>query len=87
VELTSTTSVPIVRRFIRATVTLKAGSTTHTFDHPDIPVVVPAIPIPTVLVFFLHTNFAAVSGDDEGAAFVVVPITRHSRAYNNYKRF
>lgn len=67
VELTAAMSVPMVRRSLRATVTLTAGPTQHAFDLPDIPVVIPAIPIPTVVVFFLHTNFAA------GAAFIVVP--------------
>lgn len=73
VELTSAVSVPVVRRFIRATVTLTAGATQHVFPLPDIPVVIPAIPIPTVVVFFLHPDFAASVGDDAGAAFIVVP--------------
>jgi hypothetical protein len=73
IELTNTLSIPVTRRFIRATVTLTAGSTTHSFALPNIPVDVPAIPIPTVIVFFRHINFAAVSGDDDGAAFIVVP--------------
>ncbi len=73
VELTNTLTVPLTRRFIRATVTLSAGATTHSFTLPNIPLDIPAIPIPTVVVFFLHTNFAAASGDDDGAAFIVVP--------------
>jgi hypothetical protein len=73
IELTSTMTIPLTRRFIRATVTLTAGTTTHSFTLPDIPVDIPAIPIPTVIVFFLHTNFAAADGDDDGAAFIVVP--------------
>jgi hypothetical protein len=64
----------MARRFIRASVTLTAGTTpAHTFTLPSIPVDIPAIPVPSVVAFFLHTNFAARSGDDEGAAFVVVP--------------
>lgn len=73
VELTNTTTVSFVRLFIRATVTLTAGTTTHSRTLPDIPVDIPAIPIPTVIVFFLHKNFAAANGDDDGAAFIVVP--------------
>lgn len=73
VELTNSASVPTVRRFLRAAVTLTAGSTNHTFNLPDVPVVIPAIAVPTVVAFFLHTNFAASSGDDDGAVFVVVP--------------
>lgn len=74
VELTNTLQVPVVRRFIRATVTLTAGTTPpHSFVLPLIPLDIPAIPIPSVVVFFLHRQFAASSGDDDGAAFVVVP--------------
>ena len=73
VELTNTTNIPLVRLFIRATITLTAGTTTHSQALPDIPIDIPAIPIPTVIVFFLHKNFAATSGDDDGAAFIVVP--------------
>lgn len=73
VELTNSVSVPTVTLFVRASVTLTAGSTTHTFDLPDVPFTIPAIAIPTVMVYFLHSNFAASDGDDEGAAFIVVP--------------
>jgi hypothetical protein len=73
VELTNTTTVPLVRLFIRATITLTAGTTTHSQTLPDIPIDILAIPIPTVIVFFLHSNFAAANGDDDGAAFIVVP--------------
>lgn len=73
VELTTDLTLPFVRRFIRATVTLTAGSTVHSFALPKIPVDIPAIPLPTLAVFFLHTNFAPRSGDDDGAALIVVP--------------
>lgn len=70
VELTADTPTPTVRLFIRARVTLSAGATQHPpFPLPDIPVVIPAIAIPTVVVFFVNSNFAG-SG---GAAFIVVP--------------
>lgn len=77
IELTTGMTIPVVRRFIRATVTLTAGATTHTFTLPNIPVDIPAVPIPTAIVFFRHTNFAP--SDDradytaQGAAFIVVP--------------
>ncbi len=73
IELTNTVSIPVTQRLIRATVTLTAGSTTHSFNLPVIPVDIPALPIPTVIAFFLHLNFAATDGDDDGAAFIVVP--------------
>jgi hypothetical protein len=61
-------------RFLRAEVTLSAGTaTTASRQLPDIPVLVPALPIPTVLALFLHANFEARSGDDDGAVLVVVP--------------
>ncbi|HEX2061443.1 MAG TPA: hypothetical protein VHK90_11950, partial [Thermoanaerobaculia bacterium] len=73
VELTSNLAAPLTRRFIRATITLSAGSTTHSFTLPLIPLDLVAVPIPSVVVFFLHAQLAARSGDDEGAAFIVVP--------------
>jgi hypothetical protein len=73
VELTASTSVSIALRFVQATVTLTAGGTSYPFNLPSLPVSVPAIGLPTVVVFFLHTNFAPSSGDDEGAALIVVP--------------
>jgi hypothetical protein len=61
-------------RFLRAEVSLSAGSaTTPSRALPDLPLVVPALPIPTVLALFLHANFAPRSGDDDGAVLVVVP--------------
>ena len=77
VELTSTMPISTVHRFIRARVTLTAGSTMHTFPLPNIPIDIPAIAIPTAIVFFRHTHFAP--SDDRadytpmGAAFIVVP--------------
>ena len=72
-ELTTGALPTVVRRYLRATVTLTAGTTTHTFSLPDVPLLVPSIGIPVVLAFFLHTNFAAASGDDSGAVLIVVP--------------
>ena len=77
IELTTAMTIPVVRRFIRATVTLTAGATAYPFTLPNIPVDIPAVPIPTAIVFFRHTNFAP--SDDradytpQGAAFIVVP--------------
>lgn len=73
VELTNSVPVPVVRRFVRASVKLTVGATVHSFDLPSIPLLVAAVAIPTVAVFFLHANFASSSGDDEGAALIVVP--------------
>ncbi|HEX8407281.1 MAG TPA: hypothetical protein VF883_00325 [Thermoanaerobaculia bacterium] len=73
VELTQPPRISIAEFFIEATVRLTAGTTTVTVTLPPIPVNVPAIPIPTAVVFFLHRNFAPVSGDSEGAAFIIVP--------------
>jgi hypothetical protein len=74
VELTNSAPVSVVRFFIRATVTVTvAGTPSVSRALPDIPVDILAIPTPAVIVFFLHRNFAAIDGDDEGAAFIVVP--------------
>lgn len=70
VELTADISVPAVRWSIRANVTLTVGGVQHPFALPDIPVVIPAIAIPTVVVFFRHSNFTAGTA---GAAFIIVP--------------
>jgi hypothetical protein len=72
-ELTAAAAVTTVQRFIRATVTLTAGTTAHSFSLPEIPLLLPAIGIPKLVAFFLHTNFAAASGDDSGAVLIVVP--------------
>jgi hypothetical protein len=61
-------------RFLQAEVSLSAGSaTTPPRTLPELPVLVPALPIPSVLALFLHANFAPRSGDDDGAVLVVVP--------------
>jgi hypothetical protein len=74
-ELTDTGGLPApARRSLRATVRLTAGTVgAGPRTLPDIPVFVPAVPIPTVLAMFLHVNFQARSGDDEGAVLIVVP--------------
>lgn len=73
-ELTDAAPPPPQQRFLRASVTLTAGSvTTPSRDLPDLPIVVPALPIPTVLALFLHTNFEPRQNDDDGAALIVVP--------------
>jgi len=76
-ETTELTDGPLPspkQRFLRAQVTLSAGSvTTGQRSLPDLPVLVPPLPIPTVLALFLHANFQPRSGDDDGAVLVVVP--------------
>lgn len=75
VELTTDAPVPApVRRHLRARVRLSAGPTrTAWIDLPPVPVFVPALGLPTVLALFLHVDFQARSGDDDGAVLVVVP--------------
>jgi hypothetical protein len=66
VEL-SDSVLPEATLFIRASVRLTAGTTqTPWQDLPNVPVTIPAIPIPTVLTFFRDR-------DMKGAALVVVP--------------
>lgn len=73
VELTNSVSVSAIAYQIRATITLTAGATTLTQSLPAIPINVAFLKIPRFVVFFLHKNFAAVEGDTDGAAFIVVP--------------
>lgn len=76
IELTDAPSTDVLpkQRLLRATVTLSAGSVTTTSrDLPDLPILVPPLPIPTVLALFLHANFQPRSGDDDGAVLIVVP--------------
>jgi hypothetical protein len=42
-------------------------------DLPPVPVVIPVLPLPTVLILFRHPNFALRLGDQDGAALVVLP--------------
>lgn len=73
-ELTTSAPPAPARRILRATVRLTAnGITVGPRTLPDLPVLVPALPVPAVLAMFLHTNFQARSGDDDGAALIVVP--------------
>jgi hypothetical protein len=61
-------------RILRATVSLSAnGVTVGPRTLPDLRVPVPALPIPTVLAMFVHTNFEARQNDDDGALLLVVP--------------
>ena len=73
VELTTSMGAPVARRSVRATVTLTAAGTTFSFPLPPVQLQLPAIPVPTVVAFFLHRNFAGSQGDDDGAALVIVP--------------
>lgn len=74
VELTVNPSPPEPRkRFLRAEVTLTAGSTSEKLLLPDLPVLVPALPIPKVLALFLHAHFHATENEEPGGVFVMVP--------------
>lgn len=74
VELTANNPVPApTTRKLRAHVKLTAGGQTFERDLPDIPLPVPRLAIPKVLAAFLHTNFQARDGDDDGGVLVMVP--------------
>lgn len=75
VELTASAPPPVaIQRFLHARVRLTAGGvTTPEIDLPAVPLLIPALPIPTVLAMFLHSNFQPRDGDDEGAVLIVVP--------------
>jgi hypothetical protein len=75
VELTASAPPPVaVQRFLHARVRLAAGGvTTPDVDLPPIPLLIPALPLPTVLAMFLHSNFQPRDGDDEGAVLILVP--------------
>jgi hypothetical protein len=82
-----------VTRFIRAIVTLAAGGTTIVINDPsnpnnvpdvtlpDVPVLIPVLAIPTLLALFLHVDFAAKDGDDDGAVLIVVPASSPLRSF------
>jgi hypothetical protein len=73
-ELTTAAPPAPIRRKLRANVTLTAnGISVGPRPLPPIEVLVPALPVPTVLALFLHKNFQARSGDDDGALLLVVP--------------
>ena len=75
VELTTDNPLPApIRRNLNARVRLTAGGTqTGVIPLPSIPILVPALTLPTILALFLHTDFQARSGDDDGAVLLVVP--------------
>jgi hypothetical protein len=75
VELTASAPPPVaVQRFLHARVRLSAGGvTTPDVDLPPVPLLIPALPVPTVLAMFRHTNFQPRSGDSQGAVLVLVP--------------
>jgi hypothetical protein len=75
-EWTNAPSQPldVARLYVQATVTLTAGGLAPvSVALPKLPVDIPAIPIPSVAVFFRHSNFAAMDSDDDGFAFILVP--------------
>ncbi|HEX6289541.1 MAG TPA: hypothetical protein VFZ66_10140 [Herpetosiphonaceae bacterium] len=74
-ELTTDNPLPApIRRNLNARVRLTASGTQTAFiPLPSIPILVPALPLPTILALFLHTDFQARSGDDDGAVLIVVP--------------
>lgn len=66
VELTGAPT-PVARRSIQASVRLSAGSVSTGFvDLPPLDVMLPVIPVPTLLLLFQHKNF-------EGIVLAVVP--------------
>ena len=94
VELASLTDPPLpVTRFIRARVVVSAGGTTIAVNDPahpnnvtdvtipDVPVLIAALPIPTILALFLHSDFAPRDGDDDGAVLIVVPANSPLRSF------
>jgi hypothetical protein len=73
-ELTTDPPPAPTPRFLRARVRLTVGSTqTNWIALPPVEVLIPAIGIPTVFAMFLHVDFQARSGDDDGAVLVLVP--------------
>ena len=75
-ELTTNPNLVPVRRYVHARVKLTAlGITSGWIDVPGdgLPIWVARLPIPTVLLMFLHANYASKSGNDPGAVLVVLP--------------
>ncbi|MBV9792068.1 MAG: hypothetical protein JOZ51_28035 [Chloroflexi bacterium] len=74
-ELTTDDPLPEpVTRKLKARVRLTAGGTQTDFINlPEIPILVPVLPLPTLLALFLHSDFQARTGDDDGAVLLVVP--------------
>lgn len=68
VELTNNTPQnPVVKRSIQASIRLSAGGASSGWvDLPTLDLLLPAIPVPTIAMFFEHVNFA-------GLGLVVVP--------------
>jgi hypothetical protein len=66
---------------MRGRVVMSVGSTSVSIQLPDVPVFVPAIAVPTMALFFLHTNFSAKQGDDDGAVLIVVPASSPLRSF------
>lgn len=62
-----------VTRHLRATVTLSAGGKDAPRTLPPIPIPLLPLLVPKVLASFVHVNFQAKSGDDDGGAFILVP--------------
>jgi hypothetical protein len=61
VELTGN-PVPVGKRFIQASVRLSAGGVSTGFvDLPPVEVVLPVVPVPTILMLFQHKDFKGIS--------------------------
>ena len=74
VELVTNVAVPApAMRYLRAKVKLTVPGGTKEATLPEIPVPVPPLAVPKVLVSFIHSNFQAKDGDDDGGAFILVP--------------
>lgn len=72
-ELTVGAPPAPVLRHLRATVTLSVAGVSASRVLPAIPIPVPPLLVPKVLASFVHVNFQAKSGDDDGGVFVLVP--------------
>jgi hypothetical protein len=75
-------SLPAPKKIlIRGSVVLSVGSANVTIRLPEVPVFVPAIAVPTIALFFLHSNFSPRQGDDDGAVLIVVPASSPLRSF------
>lgn len=72
-ELVTTKAPEPVLRHLRAKVTLSVPGGTKERTLPEIPVPIVPLAVPKVLVSFIHANFQAKHGDDDGGAFILVP--------------
>jgi len=78
VELTANMAPPLKSYYVHAQVVLSAqGVTTPPIDLPEVPLIIPALAIPTVAAFFDNPNYNA------GAVFVMVPASSPLKSVND----